>query len=167
MATIDSLASEFLAQKCIAVAGVTDGADNTANFIARALRARGIEVLPVNPRIAQFLDGPCYPDLASLPRTPDGMMIVTSPAVAELLVRQCVDAGIRRVWLHGALGTRPRLMKSVAAKITSVSPEAVRICREHGITVIPGSCPMQFMGDTVHTCLRGVLRMTGALEIPA
>lgn len=94
-------------------------------------------------------------------------MIVTQPTVAEDLVRQCIEAGIPRVWLHCTLGTRPRLFKNLAASIGSVSPEAVRLCRENGITVIPGSCPMQFLGNFGHACMRGILRMTGALEVPA
>ncbi len=94
-------------------------------------------------------------------------MIVTKPAIAEDLARQCVKAGVPRVWLHCMLGTRPRLFKGLAANLGSVSPEAVRICQENGIEVIPGSCPMQFLGeDFGHTCMRGLLRMTGALEVP-
>ncbi len=34
---------------------------------------------------------------------------------------------------------------ALAASMTSVSPEAVRMCQENGITVIPGSCPNQFL----------------------
>ena len=69
--------------------------------------------------------------------------------------------------MHCLLGTRPRFLKGLAASMGSVSPEAVRLCRENGIAVIPGSCPMQFLGDDFgHTCMRGILRATGALEIP-
>lgn len=168
MSTIDSLAKEFLAQKRIAVAGVSPTRQEPANLIYETLRERGYTVYAVNPHTASFLGDPCYPDLFSLPEKPDGLVIVTRPAVAESLVRQCALAGIPRVWLHSMLGTRPRLMKKVAASITSVSPEAVRLCKESGITVIPGSCPMQWLGaDFGHTCMRGILRATGALEIPA
>lgn len=168
MSTIDNLAKDFLAQKRIAVAGVSSGREQPANLIYKTLRERGYTVYAINPHIDGFLGDPCYPDVFSLPEKPDGLVIVTRPAVAEDLVRQCALAGVARVWLHGMLGTRPRLMKNVAATITSVSPGAVRLCEESGIAVIPGSCPMQFLGaDLGHTCMRGVLRATGALEIPA
>lgn len=167
MATIDNLAADFLAQKRIAVAGVSATRETTGNFIYRNLKQRGYTVYAINPHDDRFDGDRCYPGVTSLPETPDGIVIVTRPAVTEELVRQCIEAGVPRVWMHSMLGTRPRLMKSVAASITSVSPEAVRLCRENGITVIPGSCPMQFLGDFGHTCMRGVLRATGALAVPA
>jgi predicted CoA-binding protein len=167
MSHIDDLAKDFLAQQHIAVAGVSDSRETTGNFIYKALRSRGYTVYGINPHTEEFHGDPCYPDVASLPEKPDGLVIVTRPAIAEDLVRQCVKAGVPRVWLHSMLGTRPHLFKGLADKIGSVSPEAVRICQENGIEVIPGSCPMQFLGeDFGHTCMRGFLRMTGALEVP-
>lgn len=165
MAAIDELARDFLAREVIAVAGVSHTREDAANHIYRTLRARGYRVYAVNPAGGTVLGDPCYPDLASLPEVPEGVVIVTSPAHTEQLVRACVDLGIRRVWMHDMLGTRPRLGRKAGARITSVSDEAVRLCRENGITVIPGSCPMQFLGDFGHTCIRGVLRLTGALAV--
>lgn len=167
MSTIDDLAKDFLSQRHIAVAGVSADRETPANLIYDTLRRKGVRVYAIHPLIHSFRGDPCYPDIASLPERPDGLMIVTRPAVAEALVRQCIQAGVPRVWMHCMLGTRPRLLKKLAPKITSVSSEAVRLCRENGIAVIPGSCPMQFLGDVPHTCMRGVLRMTGALEVPA
>lgn len=168
MSTIDNLAQDFLAQKRIAVAGVSAEREDAANLIYKTLKERGYTVYAVNPHIESFHGDPCYPDVFSLPETPDGLVIVTRPVVAEAVVGQCAMAGIPRVWLHSALGTRPRFMKKVAASITSVSPEAVQLCKENGISVIPGSCPMQFLGeDFGHTCMRGILRATGALEVAA
>ena len=51
------------------------------------------------------------------------------------------------------------------AKGSSVSPEAVEYCRQHGIQVIAGACPMMF-GDGVdfaHLCMRWSLKLTGGL----
>ncbi|HYU31617.1 MAG TPA: CoA-binding protein [Thermoanaerobaculia bacterium] len=168
MIRIDDLAKDFLAQQRIAIAGVSRDHENPANLIYRTLRERGVTVFGLNPHLDTFDGDPCYPDVASLPETPDGLVIVTRPAVAEDLVRQCIEAGVPRVWMHNMLGTHPRFMKKMAASLGSVSPEAVRLCRENGIAVIPGSCPMQFLGeDFPHTCMRGVLRVTGALQMPA
>lgn len=167
MTKIDALAQEFLSQPCIAIAGVSPHRDTPANAIYQTLRNRGVTVLAVNPKVTEYLGDRCYPDVRSLPRKPDGIVIVTNPVNAEKLVRECAEAGIRRVWLHSMLGTNPRLMKSTASKITSVSAAVVEICRQNGISVIPGSCPMQFVGDFGHRCIRGFLRITGALEMPA
>jgi uncharacterized protein len=167
MATIDTLVKDFLAQGRIAVAGVSNERDTPANLIYRKLKARGTAVVPVNPKIDTFDGDRCFPSVDVLPERPDGVFIGTGPAASEEVVRQCVAAGVKRVWMHNMLGTRPRFMKKASDSMTSVSPEAVRLCRENGIAVIPGSCPMQFIGDPGHKCMRGILRWTGALEIPA
>jgi hypothetical protein len=64
--------------------------------------------------------------------------------------------------MHCLMGTKPGL----AANMTSVSPEAVRICRENGITVIPGSCPNQFLEpDFGHRLMRGIFGTIGFLRV--
>jgi hypothetical protein len=46
--------------------------------------------------------------------------------------------------------------------MTSVSPEAVRLCRESGIAVIPGGCPNQHVQpDFGHAVMRGLFRTLG------
>lgn len=165
MATIDDLAKDFLAQKRIAVAGVSRRRQDAANTIYRTLRARGYQVFAVNPNTDTFDGDPCYPNLKSLPEPADGVVMVTRSSLTEDLVRQCIEADIPRVWMHNAFGTRPRFGKGLSARVGSVSPAAVQLCREHNIAVISGSCPMQFMGDFGHTCMRWVWRLVGALEV--
>jgi hypothetical protein len=48
---------------------------------------------------------------------------------------------------------------------TSVSPEAVDLCRAEGIAVIAGACPMMYVreADVGHRCMRWLLRLTGGL----
>jgi uncharacterized protein len=51
------------------------------------------------------------------------------------------------------------------AQGSSVSPEAVDYCREHGMSVIAGGCPMMY-GEGVdfgHACMRWILGLTGRL----
>jgi len=162
MSKIDELVREFLAQKTIAVVGVSDRRDTGCNLSYRKLRAEGYTVFAVNPRITSFDGDPCYPDLKSLPVKPDGVFVLASPRVTEDVVRQCVDLGIRRVWMHCLLGTRPGLGPSM----TSVSQVAVDLCNGNGIMVIPGSCPNQFLKpDFGHAVMRGIWRTFGFLKV--
>ena len=166
MATIDALARDFLAQKRLAVVGVSRTRDDAANLIYRKLRDSGYQVYPINPNTDTFDDAPCYPDLAALPEPVDGVVIVTKPERVEAVVRQCITLKIPRVWMHCSLGVHPpRMARNLAAKITSVSDEAVQLCRDHGITVIAGACPMMFCDpvDFGHKCMRGTLRLFGSL----
>ncbi len=158
MSTLDSLVQVFLAQHSIAVVGVSDKRDTGCNLCYRKFVAAGYRVYPVNPRIATFEDAPCYPDLASLPEVPDAVFILANPKVTDQIVHECIDLGVQHVWMHCLMGTKPGL----ASNITSVSPEAVRLCHEHGIQVIPGSCPNQFLeADFGHKLMRATGRVLG------
>ena len=158
MSKIEPLVQDFLAQKKIAVVGVSDKRDTGCNLGYRKFKAAGYTVYPVNPRLTTFEGDPCYPDLKSIPEKVDAVFILTNPKVAEQIVQQCVDLGIQRVWMHCLMGTKPGL----AAGMTSVSQEAVRMCRENGITVIPGTCPNQFLKpDFGHAVMRVLFRTLG------
>jgi predicted CoA-binding protein len=166
MATIDPLVADFLAQKRIAVAGVSRGGRSAANAIYRKLKGAGYEVYAVNPNAVSIGGDSCYPDLKSLPAPPDGVVIATNSGRAADLVRQCIEAGTPRVWMHCSLGSTHRAATKWAAKTSSVSEEAVILCRKNNISVITGACPMMFCKpvDPAHALMRGALRLFGGLK---
>ncbi len=162
MSTIDGLVQDFLAQKRIAVVGVSDKRETGCNLAYRQFKQAGYSVTAVNPRISTFEGAPCYPELQSVPEKPDAVFILANPKVTDLIVQQCVDLGIKHVWMHCMMGTRPGL----AAGMTSVSQNAVQVCHEHGIAVIPGSCPNQFLNsDFGHRMMRVLWRALGFMKI--
>jgi hypothetical protein len=162
MAKIDNMVKDFLAQKRIAVVGVSDKRETGCNLAYQNFKKNGYQVYAVNPRISTYEGAPCYPDLKSIPEKPDAVFILTSPKVTDQIVQQCVDLGIKHVWMHCMIGTKPGL----ASSMTSVSPEAVEMCRANGITVIPGTCPNQFLTpDFGHAMMRGMWRLFGFLSV--
>ena len=148
---------DFLAQKRIAVAGVSrnHGHHPVGNLIYQRLKKTGHEVFPVNPHMQRFEGARCFADVKSIPGGVNGVVIITRPEIAERIVHDCADANVRRVWMHQSLG-----------KGSSVSKEAVEYCRQHGISVIAGGCPMMFGpgADFGHTCMRWFLKLTGGLS---
>lgn len=162
MAKIDNLVGDFLEQKKVAVVGVSDKRDTGCNMTYRKFKDTGYQVYAVNPRISEFEGDPCYPDLKSIPEKPDAVFILASPKVTEDIVQQCVDLGVKHVWMHCMMGTKPGLVQSM----TSVSQDAVEMCREHGIAVIPGSCPNQFLKpDFGHGMMRVLWRTFGFMKV--
>ena len=155
-ATLETKVADFLAQRRIAVAGVSRNKSShpVGNLIYQRLKKSGHDVFPVNPNMQMFEGDRCYPDVKSIPGGVDGVVIVTRPEVTESIVHQCSDAGVRRVWMHQSIG-----------KGSSVSPEAVEYCRKHDISVIAGACPMMYgpAVDFGHTCIKWFLRLTRGL----
>lgn len=156
MKDLAAAAEEFLDQRRIAVAGVSRNGDVAANVIYRKLRGAGYEVYAVNPNAETVEGDQSYRDLATVPGGVEGVVVATHPKVATSIVRQCADLGISRVWMHRSFGQG------------SVDEAAVRLGRELGLRVIPGSCPMMFCQpvDVAHKCLRWLLRVSGRQAVP-
>ena len=162
MSNVDQLVQDFLAQKAIAVVGVSNQRETGCNSNYLKFKATGYRVYAVNPHITEHKGDPCYPDLKSLPEKPDAVFILASPRVTDEIVKECVELGVKHVWMHCMMGTKP----GAASGMTSVSPEAVELCRQNGIAVIPGSCPNQFLkADFGHAMMRGLWRMIGYMNV--
>jgi predicted CoA-binding protein len=162
MKKIEDLVKDFLSQKTIAVIGVSDKRATGCNLNYEKFRKNGYRVYTVNPHISVFDGEPCYPDLKSIPEKPDAVFMMTRPGITEQIVQQCVDLGIRHVWMHCMMGTKPGLAKNM----TSVSPSAVEMCKANGIAVIPGACPAQFLKpDPGHAIMRMLWKMLGFMRV--
>jgi len=145
MQTIDHAASTFLSTKRVAVTGVSrTPRDHGSNTVYKRLRERGYEVFAVNPNAQRVEGDPAYHDLRSIPGGVDAVVIGTRPEIAIDTMRECVDLGIKQVWMHRGPGPG------------SVSPVATEFGREHGVTVIDGGCPLMFdpTADFTHKVMR-------------
>ena len=152
MTTIKEAASEFLGHRRVAVTGVSRRAANHgSNVVYKRLRERGYDVTAVNPNAQEVEGDRCYPDLRSVPGGVEWVVIGTRPETADATMRECVELGIGRVWMHRAFGEG------------SVSPSAAAFGRDHGVTVIDGGCPCMFdpTADVAHKCMRVMLSLTG------
>jgi predicted CoA-binding protein len=153
MPKLKEQASEFLANKRVAVTGVSrNGKSHGANVVFERLRQRGYEVFAVNPNMDEVVGDVCYHDLKSIPGGVDWVVIGTSPDNADSTVHECDELGIRRVWMH-----------QPAFGAGSVSHDAAAYGREHGMTVIEGGCPCMFnpTADPGHKMMRVIGEVTG------
>ena len=151
MANVPRSVSEFLSGERIAVAGVSRSSSQAANAIFRKLRDSGYETVPINPNASEVEGERCYPDLAAVPGSLDGLVVATHPTVSTDIVRQCEERGVGRVWFHRSFGAG------------SVSEDAVRRCETSGIDCIVGGCPLMFCEpvDVGHRCMRWWLQRRG------
>lgn len=152
MTSLPGAVTDFLAQRRVAVAGVSRRpAEHSGNAVYKRLRDRGYDVFPVNPNADVIEGDACFHDLASIPGGVDAVVAATNPADTEAVVRECVRLGIGRVWMHRSFGNG------------SVSASAVEAARAAGITVIVGGCPLMFgpTADLGHKCMRWVLKVAG------
>jgi uncharacterized protein len=156
MTQLQQVVDDFLAQRRIAVAGVSRNSASAANAIYRKLKGAGYEVFPINPKTGIVEGDRCYASVKAVPDGVQGVVIATPPEVAVEIVDECADLGISRVWMHRSFGAG------------SVSETAAARGRERGLTVIAGACPMMYCKpvDFGHRCIRAVLKLTGGLPKP-
>lgn len=126
---------DFLAQKRIAVVGVSRGPANFSVTMFEELARRGYDVVPVNPNTEELLGRPCFARVQDIQPPVDAALLMTSPEATDEVVKDCAEAGIRRVWMYRAGGKG------------AVSPSAVQFCRERGIQLVPGQRPFMFWRD--------------------
>jgi len=151
---IKDAATETLALKRVAVTGVSRKADgHGSNVVYKRLKDRGYEVFAVNPNATEVEGDHAFPDLKSIPGGVDWVVIGTRPESAAATMQEVVDLGIHHVWMHRAFGQG------------SVSDDATRVGREHGVTVIDGGCPLMFepTSDGGHKMIRFFCSFTGAV----
>ncbi|HZQ28176.1 MAG TPA: CoA-binding protein [Acidimicrobiales bacterium] len=152
MVTVKEAASAFLANKRIAVTGVSRKPQgHGSNAVYKRLRDRGYEVFAVNPNATEVEGDPSYPDLRSIPGGVGAVVMATRPDATEATMRECAELGITQAWMHRSFGAG------------SVCDAATVYGRDHGITVIDGGCPLMFepTADVGHKLMRFVFTRTG------
>jgi len=143
---------EFLAQKHIAIAGISRS-NKPGNIIFKKFKNSGYQVYGIHPELHSLEGSDCYKNLADLPITPDGLFLITNPDLTYKLTKEAIILGVPRIWMHNLSGIKSN---KHTPKNSSISLSAVDEAQTAGITVIAGSCPMQHIPpvDIFHRCIR-------------
>lgn len=146
-----STIERFLAGRRIAMVGVSTKAEEFSRAVWRAFVARGYDMVPVHPGVEEIEGRKAFARVSDVPGALDGVLVMVPAAVAADVVADCVNAGVRRVWLHRGGGPG------------SVSDAAVALAREHGLELVAGECPLMFLPGTerFHRWHAGWRKLTG------
>ena len=107
---------KFLAGKRFAVVGASQDRSKYGNKVLRVYQQNKLDVVPINPHVAEVEGLAAYRDLASVPGEIDGVSIITPPAVTECVVADAIDAasktfGCSPVPRVRPLSKRPRIRR--------------------------------------------------------
>lgn len=144
-------AARFLAVRRIAIVGLSRQPADFTRTLARAFLQRGYQIVPVNPAAAgEVLEGSTAVARLQDARPPvEAALLLTAPAQTDAALRDCVEAGVRRVWLHRGGGRGAE------------SPGALAFCAAHGLDVVHDLCPfMALPGAEWPHRLHGWVRTT-------
>lgn len=118
-----SVTDDMLDKKVWAVVGVSADRSKYGFKVYNRLKQAGYKVYAVNPSLKELDGDTVYPDLASLPETPDVVNCVVPPSVTTSLIPQCAEQGIQYVWMQPGSESREALDLAKGSKI-----EALRAC---------------------------------------
>jgi uncharacterized protein len=124
---------DFLAQPRFAILGVSRQPRDFSRSLFREFCNRGYDAVPVNPEADEIDGRACFHHLKDVQPPVENVLLMTSPAVTDAVIKDCAESGVKRVWFYRAGGRG------------AVTAEAVRFCELNGISVIPGACPFMFL----------------------
>jgi len=124
---------DFLAQKRIAMVGISRDAASDSGRLFEELIRRGYDVVPVNPNTAGVQGRRCFARVQDIQPPVEAALLMTTPDVTETVVKDCAEAGIRRIWMYRGIGAG------------SVSEKALAFCEDRGMQVVAGQCPFMFL----------------------
>jgi predicted CoA-binding protein len=141
---------EFLASRRIALVGFSRTPKDFSRMLDAQFRARGYEVVPVHPEGGERDGRFCFPRVSAIEPAVDAALVIVPSSLAEAVVRDCLDAGVRRIWFHRGAGKG------------SASPEALALCMSRGVTPVADLCPLMALpGTSWPHRLHGWFRMQG------
>lgn len=127
---------DFLAQRRVALVGLSRNPKDFSHVVFREMSQRGYDMVPVNPAAAELEGRRCFARMQEISPPVDGVLIMTAARDTDRVVRDCMEAGVRRVWMHRGGGQG------------AVSKEAAEFCHHKGIRLVEGYCPLMFLAGT-------------------
>ena len=123
-ASIETILKET---KTVAVVGISDKLGRPSLTVGSYLKDHGYEVFPVNPNLSSVAHVPCFPDLKSLPVTPDLVVVFRKAADIPDVVREAVATAVPKIWIQEGL----------------VSEEGYQMAEIAGMGVVMDKCIMK------------------------
>lgn len=127
------LIDNFLDLKRIAFVSVSSNPKDFSRMIYKEFIKRDYEIIPVNPKIDEIDGVKVFSSIKGIDPVVEGVFIITNPETAELLVQECAEVKIDKIWLHKGVGKG------------SVNENILALCEENGIEVVLGYCPLMLL----------------------
>ncbi len=110
--------------KVVAVVGLSDNKMRPSNRIGMFLKARGYDVIPVNPTYDTVLGLKSYKSLLDIPGDVDIVNIFRKPKAVGPIVEEAIKKGAKVVWMQEGV----------------INEEAAHRARDAGMTVVMDRC---------------------------
>lgn len=134
MLTDDELKKLFSEIKTVAVVGLSEDPSRPSHQVASYLKARGLRILPINPKCANVLGEKCYDNLEQAiaeiaPKKIDLVDIFRRPEFVLPHIEEAIKHGVKVVWMQEGIEHIDGARKAEAAGLKVVMNRCVM--KEH------------------------------------
>jgi len=128
--------NHFVEDKNLALIGVSRNRQKFGNALLKELTNLGYTIYPVHPELEHAEGAKCYHSIDELPENVENLLLVVQPKATEEIVEGLNSGKIKRVWMHKGMGSGCSSIKAIST------------CKEKGIDVVYGFCPMMFLSNS-------------------
>jgi predicted CoA-binding protein len=108
-------------QKYIAVVGVSENPDKFGHKIFKDLVNAKYKLDGINLNGGNLFGRKIYNDLKQLPSVPDTVVLVVHPEQSEIIVDECIELGIKEIWMQPGAESAAAIEKAKKAGIEIIS----------------------------------------------
>lgn len=131
--TVEERALAFLSRDRVAFVGLSTNPNDFSRVVARLMKERGIEVVPVHPNAREIDGSAAWTSVGAMPIPPEAVLVMVPAERVPGVVDDCLAAGVRTIWFHRGAG------------LGATHEEAIARAEDAGITVVRDACPMMFL----------------------
>ncbi len=110
--------------KVVAIVGLSGNKMRPSYRVGMFLKARGYDIIPVNPAYDTVLDLKSYKSLLDIPGEVDIVDIFRKPEAVGPVVEEAIKKGVKVVWMQEGV----------------INEDAARRAKEAGLTVVMDRC---------------------------
>jgi predicted CoA-binding protein len=124
MSDLETIETILTTAKNIAVVGLSSNPARAGYYVPAYLQGEGYRIIPVNPALEQALGERAYPDLRSVPRPVDLVLLFRRPEAVPPFVEDAIEIGAGAVWMQTGI----------------VNEDAAARARQAGLQVVMDAC---------------------------
>jgi len=111
--------------KTIAVVGLSPNPGRPSYGVSKAMQGFGYTIIPVHPVAREILGAKAYPRLADIPIPIDLVNVFRRAEYIDAIVDECVELGIKNLWIQEGIVNEPAALKAVKADIMVVMDRCI------------------------------------------
>ena len=116
---------DFMAAEPVAMIGVSRNPKKFGQTAFKELKAKGLNVIPVNPSASEILGIKAYPNVNSLPDGVKGIIVMTKKDQTAGVVKDARAKGIKNIWIQQMAGSKDALKELEGTDINYITGECI------------------------------------------